>query len=53
MSLTPSDAIESLRQQIRAHDYHYYVEDDPRIPDQDYDALMQQLKSWSRSIQSC
>ncbi|MDH2431227.1 NAD-dependent DNA ligase LigA [Pokkaliibacter sp. MBI-7] len=44
MSLTPSDAIESLRQQIREHDYHYYVEDDPRIPDQDYDALMQQLK---------
>lgn len=36
---------EELRQTIETHNYHYYVEDDPRISDQDYDQLMQQLQS--------
>lgn len=35
--------IESLRQQIREHDYKYYVLDRPQISDQDYDRLMKDL----------
>lgn len=35
--------IESLRNLIREHEYHYYVENAPRISDQDFDALMHQL----------
>ena len=37
-------AIESLREQIRHHEYRYYVLDDPEISDADFDKLMQQLK---------
>ena len=36
---------EELRQSIETHNFHYYVEDDPRISDQEYDRLMQQLQS--------
>jgi len=37
--------IESLRRQIRKHDYLYYVLDQPQISDKEYDDLMQQLKN--------
>jgi DNA ligase (NAD+) len=36
--------IEGLRDQIRHHEYLYYVLDNPEISDQDFDRLMQQLK---------
>jgi len=37
--------IESLRQRIHQHNYYYYVLDDPKITDQEYDLLMKELKS--------
>jgi DNA ligase (NAD+) len=37
--------IESLREDIRRHDYLYYVLDDPKISDASYDKLMNQLKA--------
>ncbi len=36
--------IASLRDKIRHHEYLYYVLDQPKISDQDFDKLMQQLK---------
>lgn len=36
---------ESLRAQIRHHNYRYYVLDDPEVPDAEYDRLMGQLRS--------
>lgn len=35
--------IESLREQLLAHNYRYYVLDDPIITDQEYDHLMREL----------
>jgi len=35
--------LEQLRQEIRRHDYQYYVLDNPVISDQDYDGLMNRL----------
>jgi DNA ligase (NAD+) len=34
-----------LRAQIAQHDYHYYVLDEPLIPDAEYDRLMQELRA--------
>jgi len=36
--------IESLREEIRHHEYRYYVLDDPEISDADFDRLMNELK---------
>ena len=36
--------IEALRTQLAAHDYRYYVLDDPSVSDAEYDGLMQELK---------
>ena len=36
--------IESLREQIRHHEYLYYVLDQPAITDAEFDALMNRLK---------
>lgn len=38
------ETIEKLRREIRCHDHHYYVLDDPQIPDADYDRLFRQLR---------
>jgi DNA ligase (NAD+) len=35
--------IEKLREEIRYHNYRYYVLDDPEISDKEYDQLMQEL----------
>src|SRR5271165_6632194 len=37
--------IESLRDQIRHHEYRYYVLDNPEITDAQFDKLMNELKS--------
>jgi DNA ligase (NAD+) len=36
--------ISELREQVRRHDYRYYVLDDPEISDARYDALLRQLR---------
>lgn len=41
---TPAWRVEWLRQQIRHHDYLYYVCMSPAISDNDYDALMEELR---------
>src|SRR5262245_1016073 len=40
----PSRKIEKLREEIRCHDYKYYIESAPKITDREYDQLMNQLK---------
>ncbi len=40
-----SKRIEELREQIRRHDYRYYVLDDPEVSDARYDALMAELRA--------
>jgi DNA ligase (NAD+) len=47
MAARPTDIenkIEKLREQIRRHEYLYYVMDTPEISDPEFDRLMQQLK---------
>ena len=40
----PASEIASLREQIRQHDYKYYVEAAPEISDREYDKLLERLK---------
>lgn len=40
----PKEEIERLRREIRRHDHFYYVLDNPRISDGEYDALLNRLK---------
>ncbi|MFY9272786.1 MAG: NAD-dependent DNA ligase LigA [Thermacetogeniaceae bacterium] len=42
--------VEELRSEIRKHDYHYYVLDNPLITDQEYDSLMRELESLERKF---
>jgi DNA ligase (NAD+) len=37
--------LESLKEQIRHHNYRYHVLDDPEVPDAEYDRLMRQLQA--------
>ncbi|MGE5403545.1 MAG: NAD-dependent DNA ligase LigA, partial [Candidatus Saccharibacteria bacterium] len=37
--------IDGLREEIRKHDYHYYVLDDPLVTDKQYDELMKELRA--------
>ena len=41
----PAQRVEQLREQIRFHNYRYYVLDDPQIPDAEYDRLLRDLQS--------
>lgn len=41
--------IERLREEIRRHDRLYYVENKPKISDQEYDALLKKLERLERS----
>src|SRR3546814_3979387 len=41
----PAEQIEALREEIRRHDYLYYVMDAPSIPDSEYDKLFRQLQA--------
>ena len=36
---------EALRQEIEQHNYQYYVLDDPKVPDAEYDRLMRELQA--------
>ncbi len=45
MSQSATEEIESLRRQIRQHDYNYYVLAKPTISDLEYDRLMKRLTS--------
>jgi len=39
------ETLDSLKDQIRHHNYRYHVLDDPEIPDAEYDRLMRQLQA--------
>ncbi len=43
--MTTAEQIEQLRQQIRDYNYHYYVLDDPKVPDAEYDRQFRKLLS--------
>lgn len=42
---TVEQQLDALTQQINEHNIRYYVDDNPTIPDAEYDRLMQQLKA--------
>jgi DNA ligase (NAD+) len=46
MTADPSvrERVDELRRLIAHHDYRYYVEDRPEIPDAEYDALLRELR---------
>src|SRR5215813_12025010 len=44
MKKTVNEHVEELRQQLREHEYRYYVLDQPAISDFDFDQLMRELK---------
>ncbi|NLM17398.1 MAG: NAD-dependent DNA ligase LigA [Candidatus Riflebacteria bacterium] len=44
MTKTPEIQINSLREQIRHHEYLYYVKSEPVISDQDFDYMMKELE---------
>ncbi|BDM64934.1 DNA ligase [Shewanella sp. NFH-SH190041] len=39
------EQIQALTQELNQHNIHYYVDDNPTIPDAEYDRLMAQLKA--------
>ncbi|WP_348269197.1 NAD-dependent DNA ligase LigA [Edaphobacter paludis] len=43
-ALTPDQQIQALRDELRQHEYLYYVLDAPKLTDAQYDALMNRLK---------
>ena len=45
MKKDPAAEIEALRDQLRHHEYQYYVLDQPEISDAEYDALMRRLQA--------
>lgn len=47
-----SKQVEDLREQIRLHDYQYYVVAEPTISDLQYDRLLQQLTAWEKRFPS-
>ncbi|MEO8658573.1 MAG: NAD-dependent DNA ligase LigA [Bryobacteraceae bacterium] len=48
MSETVLETITRLRQELRQHEYSYYVLDDPKITDAEYDVLMRRLLELER-----
>ncbi len=40
-----NERADELRRLIERHNYHYYVLDDPEVPDAEYDRLMRELES--------
>ncbi|MBH30484.1 MAG: DNA ligase (NAD(+)) LigA [Candidatus Marinimicrobia bacterium] len=44
MTTSLAEKLNSLRQQINHHNYHYYVMDDPEVSDAAYDTLLRELQ---------
>jgi DNA ligase (NAD+) len=44
--------VQTLREQLDAHAHRYYVLDEPRIPDAEYDRLFRELESLERQFAS-
>ncbi|WP_419420623.1 NAD-dependent DNA ligase LigA [Legionella sp. D16C41] len=44
------ERIEGLRQQIRLYDYHYYVLDEPLVPDIEYDRCFRELQALEKQF---
>jgi DNA ligase (NAD+) len=42
---SPKKQVEALRSQIRRHEDLYYLEDNPEISDEEYDALLEKLRT--------
>ncbi|TGG95374.1 NAD-dependent DNA ligase LigA [Natronospirillum operosum] len=42
--MNPSERIDALRAEIEAHNYAYYVLDEPSVPDAEYDRLFRELE---------
>jgi DNA ligase (NAD+) len=47
--VTLEKRVEKLREQIRYHNYRYYVLDDPEIPDAEYDRLLRELQELEKA----
>ena len=45
MTAGPAARAAELREQLKQHDYRYYVLDDPQIPDAEYDRLLGELRA--------
>ncbi len=45
-----SQEIESLRAELRQHNYRYYILDDPAIPDSEYDQLLRRLETLEQQL---
>src|SRR5689334_9087140 len=43
---TPQARAAELRKLLEYHGHRYYVLDDPEIGDDDYDALLEELRAW-------
>ncbi len=43
--INASQRIQALRDEIRTHNYRYYVLDEPTVSDAEYDALMRELRA--------
>ena len=43
-SMDEKQRIEQLRRELHEHNYRYYVQNQPLISDQDFDALMKELQ---------
>lgn len=46
--MTPEQRIQQLREEIRRHDYLYYIKAEPEITDREYDRLYDELKQLER-----
>ena len=44
MASSVKTKINKLREEIRQHNYSYYVLDEPTIPDVEYDKLLRELQ---------
>ncbi|HYB65029.1 MAG TPA: NAD-dependent DNA ligase LigA [Steroidobacteraceae bacterium] len=45
MTAGPAARAAELREQLKQHDYRYYVLDEPAVPDAEYDRLMAELRA--------